>query len=121
MISSTPNVNVGQIIALPCFGADAITVGGTTVTPSASITYRVISCDEKGNVVGCTGPLTLLSGLTPDWGPAPLAIHLGVPDVDREPSMHLIADMAYILIDAVVGVWTISAECQWLPGVTQPF
>lgn len=121
MISSTSNVIAGQIIAIVTLNADSISVGGISTTANGSVVFVVIFCDSKGNVVGTLAPLTLLSGASPDWGPTSAPVYLGIPDTDREPSIHCSGDVTYLLIQSVVGTWTISAEARWLPGVTQPF
>lgn len=103
-----PDPDASKVTPVACTGCHTLSIGATSDTPGAQLTYRVILTDSLGDVQGVWGPFTLVCGQLPDWKSA----YLGVDNGGNQPTLPVVADQAFIKIDSLVPTtskWTLAA------------
>ncbi len=112
---TAPDPDASKVPPVNCTGCRTLAIGATSDTPGAQLTYRVVLTDSLKNVQGTWGPFTLVcgqaapAGLGPDWG----ALYLGVDNGYNQPTLPIVADLAFVKVDALnpaSAKWTLTAD-----------
>jgi hypothetical protein len=100
---TTPDADATSLPMILATGAAAISVGATCSIVGCQLTYRVLSFDPGGNVVGSTEQILLKTRGNPELP----AKFIGVPPPLSNPS-RICGDHCAVIVDSVTGggTWT---------------
>ncbi len=108
---TAPDSNAVSSPPVVCTGCNTLTIGASSDTPGAQLTYRVILTDSLAHQQGTWGPFTLICGQAPDWG----GLYLGMDSGGNQPTLPIVGDFAYIKVDSIspaTAKWTLAAAAR---------
>jgi hypothetical protein len=106
---TAPDPDASLVPAVDCRGCDRLTVGATSNTAGASLTFVVVITDGLGNVVGVSAPTTLQASAKADWGKS----FLGYDANAGSPVLHCCGPQAFVQVTSLsppTATWTLGAN-----------